>query len=95
VLLGHLLDPPPLPDDVPAVVAALVARAMAKDPKRRRAEATWFGRQLLALRHSLEVAESGDLAADQDQKQAAPPSWEAPKPGWGLTLASVGVAQDQ
>jgi serine/threonine protein kinase len=51
VALAHLLQaPPPLPDDVPAAVRALVARAMAKDPKRRPADASLFGRRLLALR---------------------------------------------
>jgi serine/threonine-protein kinase len=51
VALAHLLQaPPPLPDDVPAAVRALVARAMAKDPRRRPADASMFGRRLLALR---------------------------------------------
>jgi serine/threonine-protein kinase len=61
VALGHLLDaPPPLPDDVPAVVAALVGWAMAKEPKRRPAGAAVLGHHLLALR---EVLEAGKLDA--------------------------------
>jgi eukaryotic-like serine/threonine-protein kinase len=56
VALGHVLDaPPPLPEDVPAAVRALVMRAMAKEPKRRPADATLFGRHLLALCEGLEV----------------------------------------
>jgi eukaryotic-like serine/threonine-protein kinase len=53
---GHLLDaPPPLPDHVPAVVAALVAWAMAKEPKRRPADAAMLAHHLLALRGGLEA----------------------------------------
>jgi eukaryotic-like serine/threonine-protein kinase len=51
VALAQWLDaPPPLPGDVPAAVRELVARAMAKDPARRPADAAAFGRRLLACR---------------------------------------------
>jgi eukaryotic-like serine/threonine-protein kinase len=50
VALAHLLQPPPpLPQEVPEQVRALVAQAMAKQPTRRPADASSFGRQLLAL----------------------------------------------
>ena len=51
VALAHLMKPPPpLPDDVPSAVGSLVGRAMAKEQRRRPADAWSFGRQLLALR---------------------------------------------
>jgi eukaryotic-like serine/threonine-protein kinase len=51
VALAHLTKaPPPLPDDVPSAVGTLVGRAMAKEQRRRPADAWSFGRQLLALR---------------------------------------------
>jgi serine/threonine-protein kinase len=54
VALAHLLQaPPPLPADVPAAVRALVGQAMAKQPGCRPADASLFGRQLLALRKGL------------------------------------------
>jgi eukaryotic-like serine/threonine-protein kinase len=54
VALAHLLQaPPPLPADVPVAVRALVAQAMAKQPGCRPADASLFGRQLLALRNGL------------------------------------------
>ena len=47
VALGHLLQPPPpLPDDVPATVRALVSQAMAKQPTRRPPDASGFCHQL-------------------------------------------------
>jgi eukaryotic-like serine/threonine-protein kinase len=56
VALAHLLQaPPPLPDDVPTPVRALVAQAMAKDPRHRPGDASLFGHKLLALRRGLEV----------------------------------------
>jgi eukaryotic-like serine/threonine-protein kinase len=55
VALAHLLQaPPPLPDDVPTPVRALVAQAMAKQPRRRPADASLFGHQLLGLRGALD-----------------------------------------
>src|SRR5215218_9510252 len=54
VALAHLLQPPPpLPNDIPVAVRGLVARAMAKQPTRRLADASRFGRQLLSLRNGL------------------------------------------
>src|SRR5215211_6818606 len=58
VALAHLLQPPPpLPDDVPASVRALVARAMAKQPTRRPPDASLFGHQLHTLRKGLNTPE--------------------------------------
>jgi eukaryotic-like serine/threonine-protein kinase len=58
VALAHLLQPPPpLPEDVPVVVRALVAQAMAKQPTRRPADASMFGHQLLSLREALATSE--------------------------------------
>jgi serine/threonine-protein kinase len=58
VALAHLLQPPPpLPEDVPGVVWALVAQAMAKQPTRRPAGASDFGHQLLSLREALATSE--------------------------------------
>jgi eukaryotic-like serine/threonine-protein kinase len=54
VALAHLLQPPPpLPDDVPLAVQALVVQAMAKQPIRRPPDASVFGYQLLSLRNGL------------------------------------------
>jgi eukaryotic-like serine/threonine-protein kinase len=54
VALAHLLQPPPpLPEDVPGEVQALVAQAMAKQPTRRPPDASMFGHQLLSLREGL------------------------------------------
>jgi eukaryotic-like serine/threonine-protein kinase len=58
VALAHLLQPPPpLPDDVPEQVRALVAQAMAKQPTRRPPDASVFGHQLLSLREALATSE--------------------------------------
>jgi eukaryotic-like serine/threonine-protein kinase len=58
VALAHLLQPPPpLPDDVPVAVQALVAQAMAKQPTRRPHDASRFGYQLLSLRDGLGTPE--------------------------------------
>jgi eukaryotic-like serine/threonine-protein kinase len=58
VALAHLLQPPPpLPDDVPAPVRALVARAMAKQPTRRPPDASLFGHQVHSLQKGLNTPE--------------------------------------
>jgi eukaryotic-like serine/threonine-protein kinase len=58
VALAHLLQPPPpLPEEVPGEVRALVAQAMAKPPTRRPADASRFGHQLLSLREALATSE--------------------------------------
>jgi serine/threonine protein kinase len=60
VALAHLLQPPPpLPEEVPVVVRALVAQAMAKQPTRRPPDAASFGHQLLALREALGTPPAG------------------------------------
>lgn len=54
VALAHRdTPPPPLPDDVPELVADLVLGALAKDPARRGGPAARFGRTALALRDAL------------------------------------------
>jgi serine/threonine protein kinase len=58
VALAHLLQPPPpLPEEIPVAVRALVAQAMAKQPTRRPADASDFGHQLLSLREALATSE--------------------------------------
>jgi eukaryotic-like serine/threonine-protein kinase len=63
VALAHLTEaPPPLPDDVPSPVAALVGQAMAKEPRRRPSDAWSLARRLLALRVGAGHARSGAVA---------------------------------
>src|SRR5215211_5825851 len=58
VALTHLLKPPPpLPDNVPGKLRALVEQAMAKQPTRRPPDASSFGYQLLSLREGLGTPE--------------------------------------
>jgi serine/threonine protein kinase len=58
IALAHLLQPPPpLPEDIPWKVRALVAQAMAKQPTRRPPDASVFGHQLLSLREALATSE--------------------------------------
>jgi serine/threonine protein kinase len=58
VALAHLLrPPPPLPEDVPVAVRALVAQAMAKQPTRRPPDASVFGHRLLGWRKALSTPE--------------------------------------
>jgi serine/threonine protein kinase len=58
VALAHLLQPPPpLPEEVPVAVRALVAQAMAKQPTRRPPDASMFGHQLLSMREALGTLE--------------------------------------
>jgi serine/threonine-protein kinase len=58
VALAHLLQPPPpLPDDVPGLVRALIMRAMAKEPNRRLGDASVLAHQLLVLRKELNTQE--------------------------------------
>src|SRR4051794_30414456 len=52
--MAHINDaPPPLPKDVPPLVADFVQRAMDKDPARRQPSAGDFGRTALALATTL------------------------------------------
>jgi eukaryotic-like serine/threonine-protein kinase len=68
VATAHLLKPPPpLPNDLPAAVRALVAWAMAKEPRQRPADASELGRHLLALRTSL--AAMGSAAAGPGRRR--------------------------
>jgi hypothetical protein len=88
VALAHLLQPPPpLPDDVPGKLRALVAQAMAKQPTRRPPDAASFGHQLLALREAL-----GTLESD-----AGGPSWchlrQGGAAGRSATTADLGFRE--
>src|SRR5215207_11076359 len=75
VALAHLLQPPPpLPEEVPGKVRALVAQAMAKQPTRRPADASMFGHQLLSLREALATSEldaSGSSWCRRQQQRPA------------------------
>ena len=80
VALAHLLQPPPpLPDDVPEQVRALVAQAMAKQPTRRPPDASSFGHQLLGLRSGLggrswtPAGPVGMASSNTDQPTDRPP----------------------
>src|SRR3954454_11681282 len=77
---------PPLPKDVPPLVADFVMRAMEKDPARRQPSAGDFGRTALALAASLHDPE------DDTGDREAPPV--APRGAGGtrlLTTASAGA----
>jgi eukaryotic-like serine/threonine-protein kinase len=75
VALAHLLQaPPPLPEDIPGKVRALVAQAMAKQPTRRPPDASVFGDQLLSLREALATSEldaSGSSWCRRQQQRPA------------------------
>ncbi|MFE7189960.1 serine/threonine protein kinase [Kitasatospora sp. NPDC057541] len=67
LILKHLTDPvPPLPDDVPAPVRALVERALAKDPALRWPDAAAMGAAVVAA-----------LAGESVEGPAGGPSWAA------------------
>ncbi|MER5353761.1 protein kinase [Kitasatospora sp. NPDC002551] len=67
LILKHLTDPvPPLPDDVPAPVRALIERALAKDPALRWPDAAAMTTAVLAA-----------LAGAPAEGPAAGPSWAA------------------
>src|SRR3954447_26029745 len=65
VAMAHATaTPPPLPKDVPPLVADFVMRAMEKDPARRQPSAGDFGRTALALAASLhDPDDTADAAA--------------------------------
>jgi eukaryotic-like serine/threonine-protein kinase len=80
VALAHLLQPPPpLPEEIPGQVRALVAQAMAKDPTRRPPDACVFGQHLLSLRNSLggqswtPAGPAGVASSNIDQPTDRPP----------------------
>ena len=80
VALAHLLQPPPpLPEEVPEQVRALVAQAMAKQPTRRPPDASSFGHQLLSLRNGLGTPE---LDADG-------PAWRCLQQGRAVDRAAT------
>jgi eukaryotic-like serine/threonine-protein kinase len=94
VALAHLLQPPPpLPDDVPVAVQALVAQAMAKQPTLRPADASVFGHQLLSLRKALsmpelDAGESGWSRLRQGRpadRSATTANLRSPQPGRSTT----------
>jgi len=64
VAMAHATaTPPPLPKDVPPLVADFVMRAMEKDPARRQPSAGDFGRTALALAASLHDPDDTDDGA--------------------------------
>src|SRR5215207_3574401 len=75
IALAHLLQPPPpLPEDIPWKVRALVAQAMAKQPTRRPSDASDFGHHLLSLREALASSEldaSGSSWCHLQQQRSA------------------------
>lgn len=84
----HLRDaPPPLPDDVPAPVQAVVGRALAKEPADRYPSAAAFAAAARAASAGTETERTAVLAA------AAPIGMAAvPQPGAPATLSDVDVA---
>jgi serine/threonine protein kinase len=86
VALAHLLQPPPpLPEDVPRVVRALVAQAMAKQPTRRPPDASIFGHQLLSFRNGLGGPELAAGGSGWRRLRQQPPA------GRSATTASLGA----
>ena len=80
VAMAHATaTPPPLPKDVPPLVADFVLRAMEKDPARRQPSAGDFGRTALAL--ATQLLESGSV-------EVAP----APSGGTRVMTAATPVA---
>jgi eukaryotic-like serine/threonine-protein kinase len=89
VALAHLMKaPPPLPDDVPSAVGTLVGLAMAKEQRRRPADAWSFGRQLLALgagagRVARRCGGSGGRRPRPSSRAGTrtrpPPAWSGPR----------------
>src|SRR3954463_6086117 len=90
VAMAHATaTPPPLPKDVPPLVADFVMRAMEKDPARRHPSAGAFGRPALALAASLhDTAEAPGPAAAAAAVSTAP---AAPPPG-GTRLLTAATA---
>jgi eukaryotic-like serine/threonine-protein kinase len=90
VAMAHATaTPPPLPKDVPPLVADFVMRAMEKDPARRHPSAGDFGRTALALATSLDdptgPAERADPPTANDQRLA-------PSAGGTRLLTTAGPA---
>jgi eukaryotic-like serine/threonine-protein kinase len=76
--LAHVREPvPPLPDDVPADLAAVVTRSMAKDPAERYADATAFA---AALRDPADAAATAVVPAAGAGTQVMPAAAPVPPP---------------
>ena len=76
--LAHVRDPvPPLPDDVPADLAAVVTRSMAKDPAERYPDATAFA---AALRDPSAAAATAVVPAAGSSTQVMAPAAPVPTP---------------
>ncbi|HET6816972.1 MAG TPA: protein kinase [Mycobacteriales bacterium] len=83
VAMAHATaTPPPLPKDVPPLVADFVLRAMEKDPARRPSSAGDFGRTALALATQLH---------DEPATAESPPA-TGPRPGETRLLTAPAVA---
>jgi serine/threonine protein kinase len=77
--LAHLREPvPPLPPDVPADLAAVVTRALAKDPAERFPDATAYA---AALRDPAHAAATAVVPAAGPSTQVLPPAPPVPPPG--------------
>jgi serine/threonine-protein kinase len=88
VAMAHATaTPPPLPKDVPPLVADFVLRAMEKDPARRQPSAGDFGRTALALATQLHEWEAA--GSDPATAVAAP----APSGGTRVMTAATPVAE--
>src|SRR4051812_41564416 len=90
VAMAHATaSPPPLPKDIPPLVADFVMRALEKDPARRHPSAGDFGRTALALAASL------DDPAGQPEEAKSPPATDqhvAPAAGGTRLLTAAGPA---
>src|SRR3954447_7883614 len=85
VAMAHATaTPPPLPKDVPPVVADFVMRAMEKDPARRHPSAADFGRTALALAASLH-----DATDAGEPQVAAPPETDRVSGGTRVLTAAT------
>jgi hypothetical protein len=81
VAQAHLQQPPPpLPADVPPAVAALVLRALEKDPARRPACAADLAREAFSLRAATAATSPHTMVLPVTEAPAQPPA-AAPVPG--------------
>lgn len=86
VAIKHTQDePPPLPDDVPVAVAALVARALAKDPADRHPDAAALAEAARAAASGEFIPTAGSTAADWTA-DGMPTAWS---PAAGLAAAGA------
>ncbi|ONH30588.1 serine/threonine-protein kinase [Pseudofrankia asymbiotica] len=92
VVMAHQQDtPPPLPNDVPYQVRALVEQAMAKNPARRPSSAGAFARSAAGIRREVFASEprwtpgagvSPDMTARHPGPSGPPPRGRTRTPSW-------------